>query len=62
MSDTYELRVNVEINRVDPNGGWTGERLAVNETYRLPAAGFGEITGVLAQFHALAEKVKGANE
>lgn len=58
MAEQFDLRVNIEINGTDERGGYTGERLSVQETFRLPVSGFTEIAQVLGRFHELAGKIR----
>ncbi len=62
MSDRFEMRVQVELNKVDDRGAWTGERMAVNESFSVGAAGFLEIAGILGRFHELAEDIRKERE
>ena len=53
-NDTMKLRINISIERQ-----FSGERLTVNNELEIPNQGFMELCSVLAQFDALAKKVKG---
>ena len=55
---TYQLRINVTIERLDRNGSCGGNRLTVSEDQELTVASFAESALVLGRFHELAEQLK----
>ncbi len=60
--DQFEMRIQIELNKLDPGGGWTGERMSVNESFSVSPAGFLEIAGILGRFHELAEDIRKERE
>ena len=58
MADRFQLRISIEIMKLTGDGGYTGERMTVNQEYTLPVAGFTEIAAVLGRFYDLAQEVK----
>ncbi|MDB5910931.1 MAG: hypothetical protein JWP34_5045 [Massilia sp.] len=55
---TYKLNVRIDLERVNDNGGFSGDRLSVDESLRLEVDGFLEVAQVLGRFHELAENIK----
>jgi hypothetical protein len=60
MPDKYRLRIQCEIQRLDDHGGYTGDRLSVNDEVTIEVGGFAEVAGVLGQFHELGETIRKA--
>lgn len=58
QADTFQLTIRAEITRVYGTGGYTGERLSIDETVVLGAASFLEATRILSRFHELSEHIK----
>jgi hypothetical protein len=52
--ETFELTITAEIRQID--GGYGG--LRVNETVKVDAKGFLELTAILSRFHDLAQTFK----
>lgn len=58
MADRFRLRVDIQIEGMNGEYSFAGERLSVREEFEIPAGSFTEVAGVLGQFHELARKVK----
>jgi hypothetical protein len=54
----FTLTVRIEISKSLKGGGYTGERLTIDETVVLKPGTFLEATTILGRFHELAERVK----
>lgn len=55
---SYRLRVEVQIEELDDNRGWTGGRLGVKEETELELDSFTEVAAVLGRFHDLNNVIK----
>lgn len=55
---TYTLELSASINKLSTHGGYTGERLTVNQAITLKASNLTTLFGILARFQELGEAVK----
>lgn len=61
MSDRFNVRVQVEINKLMPDShAYTGERLSINEEFNFGSKSWSDIAYILGRFHGLAEKIQRA--
>lgn len=62
VTDLYNLDVQVRINRIRQDGGYTGEQLTISQEMQIQADSFIEIASILGKFQETAEKIKGERD
>lgn len=59
MADSFKMHVRVELEKVNENGGFFGDRFSMNEEFTFTGIeSFAQIARILSQFHLLAEELK----
>ena len=62
MADSYKMRIQCEIIRIDEHGCFTSDRLSIADEVTISAGSFLGVAQILGRFHELAERIRTEKE